>query len=74
MPTAAQPLAAAGPGKPVDSKDRYKEGNPEDYEGEQGKILEEIYRRVGQLGRFEDDEDIPTIPPKCEWIVPAPGA
>ncbi|KAF2714163.1 hypothetical protein K504DRAFT_369296 [Pleomassaria siparia CBS 279.74] len=56
--------------KPVDPKDRFKEGKPGDYEGEQGRILEDIYRRVGQLGRFNDDEDIPLIPPKCEWIVP----
>jgi nucleoporin NUP42 len=34
--------------------------------------LEEIYRRVGQLGRFNDDEDIPLVPPKCEWIVQVP--
>jgi len=54
----------------VDAKDRFKEGKPEEYEGEHGRILEEIYRRVGQLGRFNDDEDIPLVPPKCEWIVP----
>ncbi|OAL54946.1 hypothetical protein IQ07DRAFT_584085 [Pyrenochaeta sp. DS3sAY3a] len=54
----------------VDPKDRFKEGKPEEYEGEQGKLLEEIYRRVGQLGRFDDNEDIPITPPKCEWIVP----
>ncbi|KAF1365078.1 hypothetical protein EJ07DRAFT_161191 [Lizonia empirigonia] len=63
----AQPTQAAGP---VDPKDRYKEGKPEEYEGEAGKVLEEIYRRVGQMGRFNDDEDIPLTPPKCEWIVP----
>ena len=61
--------SAAGASKIVDAKDRYKEGKPEDYEGEQGRILEEIYRRVGRLGKFEDDEDIPLVPPKCEWIV-----
>jgi nucleoporin NUP42 len=32
--------------------------------------LEEIYKRVSQLGRFNDDEDIPVTPPKCEWIAP----
>ncbi|KAI4921964.1 hypothetical protein J4E90_000392 [Alternaria incomplexa] len=57
-------------GKPIDPKDRYKEGKPEEYEGEQGRILEEIYKRVAQLGRFNDDEDIPVAPPKCEWIAP----
>ncbi|RMZ70284.1 CCCH zinc finger domain [Pyrenophora seminiperda CCB06] len=57
-------------GKPIDPKDRYKEGKPEEYEGEQGRLLEEIYKRVSQLGRFNDDEDIPLTPPKCEWIAP----
>ncbi|KZM22618.1 metal ion binding [Ascochyta rabiei] len=65
--TPAQPAAAGGP---IDPKERYKEGSPEAYEGEAGKLLEEIYRRVGQMGRFNDDEDIPLTPPKCEWIVP----
>ncbi|CBX98083.1 predicted protein [Plenodomus lingam JN3] len=54
----------------IDPKERFKEGRPEEYEGEQGKMLEEIYRRVAQLGRFNEDEDIPLTPPKCEWIVP----
>ena len=75
---AAQPASAGRPhvpgvtpdGKPIDAKDRYKEGKPEEYEGEQGKMLEEIYKRVAQLGRFNDDEDIPLTPPKCEWIAP----
>ena len=67
-----QPAAASGPAKEIDPKDRFKEGKPEEYEGEQGRILEEIYRRVGQLGRFNDDEDIPLVPPKCEWIVQVP--
>ncbi|KAI4927685.1 hypothetical protein J4E85_006197 [Alternaria conjuncta] len=74
----AQPSSAPRPhvegvtpdGKPIDPKDRYKEGKPEEYEGEQGRILEEIYKRVAQLGRFNDDEDIPVTPPKCEWIAP----
>jgi nucleoporin NUP42 len=22
------------------------------------------------MGRFNDDEPIPLVPPKCEWIVP----
>jgi len=59
-------------GKPIDPKDRYKEGKAEEYEGEQGRILEEIYRRVSQLKMFNDNEDIPLTPPKCEWIVPLP--
>jgi nucleoporin NUP42 len=59
-------------GKPIDPKDRYKEGNPEEYEGDAGRILEEIYRRVGQMGRFNDDEPIPLTPPKCEWIAQIP--
>ncbi|CAO2656134.1 Nn.00g049370.m01.CDS01 [Neocucurbitaria sp. VM-36] len=66
----AQP-APAGDVK-IDAKDRFKEGKPEEYEGEQGRILEEIYRRVNQLGRFNDNEEIPLVPPKCEWIVPVP--
>lgn len=69
----AQPSQTAGvgsDGQPIDPKDRYKEGRPEEYEGEAGKLLEEIYRRVGQMGRFNDDEDIPLTPPKCEWVVP----
>jgi nucleoporin NUP42 len=57
-------------GTAIDPKDRYKEGKPEEYEGEMGKLLEEVYRRVGQMGRFDDGEDIPLTPPKCEWIVP----
>ncbi|KAF2252383.1 hypothetical protein BU26DRAFT_256232 [Trematosphaeria pertusa] len=65
-----QPAAAPGGGKPIDPKDRFKEGRPEEYEGEQGRMLEEVYRRVGQTGRFNDDEDIPLVPPKCEWITP----
>jgi nucleoporin NUP42 len=68
----AQPAAAAGSGKEIDPKDRFKEGKKEEYEGEQGRILEEIYRRVGQMGRFNDDEEIPLTPPRCEWIVPIP--
>ncbi|CAN9142149.1 unnamed protein product [Alternaria alternata] len=78
LPSIAQPTSAARPhvegvtpdGKPIDPKDRYKEGKPEEYDGEQGRILEEIYKRVSQLGRFNDDEDIPVTPPKCEWIAP----
>ncbi|KAH7378745.1 hypothetical protein BKA66DRAFT_571533 [Pyrenochaeta sp. MPI-SDFR-AT-0127] len=65
----AQAVAPPGGGQ-IDPKDRFKEGKPEEYEGEQGKVLEEIYRRVGQLGRFNENEDIPLVPPKCEWIVP----
>lgn len=57
-------------GKPIDPKDRFKEGKPEEYEGEQGKLLEEIYRKVAQMGRFDEGVDIPVTPPKCEWIVP----
>lgn len=68
---AASP-AAPGAAREIDPKDRFKEGKPEEYEGEQGRILEEIYRRVGQLGRFNDDEEIPLVPPKCEWIVQIP--
>ncbi|KAH6637674.1 hypothetical protein C7974DRAFT_389971 [Boeremia exigua] len=67
-----QPSAAQAAG-PIDPKDRYKEGNATEYDGEAGKLLEEIYKRVGQMGRFNDDEDIPLTPPKCEWIVPVPG-
>ncbi|KAJ4384724.1 hypothetical protein N0V86_000326 [Didymella sp. IMI 355093] len=66
--TQAQPQPAQVSG-PIDPKDRYKEGDPEEYEGEAGRVLEEIYRRVGQMGRFNNDEDIPLTPPKCEWIV-----
>ncbi|KAF2827356.1 hypothetical protein CC86DRAFT_348743 [Ophiobolus disseminans] len=64
--------AVSGAASNIDEKDRFKEGKPEDYEGEQGRMLEEIYRRVGQMGRFNDNEDIPLIPPKCEWIVQIP--
>ncbi|KAH7094894.1 hypothetical protein FB567DRAFT_15500 [Paraphoma chrysanthemicola] len=64
--------AAPGTAKEIDPKDRFKEGKPEEYAGDQGQILEEIYRRVGQLGRFNDDEEIPLVPPKCEWIVQIP--
>jgi nucleoporin NUP42 len=63
-----QPPAVQAAGN-IDPRDRYKEGSPEEYEGEAGKLLEDIYRRVGQMGRFNDDEDIPLTPPKCEWIV-----
>ncbi|KAF2849287.1 hypothetical protein T440DRAFT_133385 [Plenodomus tracheiphilus IPT5] len=56
----------------IDPKERFKEGKPEEYEGGKGRILEEIYRRVAQLGRFDENEDIPLTPPKCEWIVPMP--
>ncbi|KAF2033297.1 hypothetical protein EK21DRAFT_109095 [Setomelanomma holmii] len=68
---AASPAAPRGT-KEIDPKDRFKEGKPEEYEDEQGKTLEEIYKRVGQLGRFNDDEEIPLVPPKCEWIVQVP--
>ena len=54
----------------IDPKERFKEGKTQEYEGEQGKILEDIYKRVVQLGRFDENEDIPLTPPKCEWIVP----
>jgi nucleoporin NUP42 len=57
-------------GQPIDVKDRYKEGKPEEYAGEQGKKLEEIYLRVARMGVFDDNEDIPLVPPKCEWIAP----
>lgn len=57
----------------IDPKERFKEGKSQEYEGEQGKILEEIYRRVARMGRFEENEDIPLTPPKCEWIVPMPA-
>jgi nucleoporin NUP42 len=70
QPTAS--MVAPGAGKEIDPKDRFKEGRPEEYEGEQGKMLEEIYGRVGQMGRFDDNEDIPLVPPKCEWIVQIP--
>ncbi|KAF2868972.1 hypothetical protein BDV95DRAFT_578023 [Massariosphaeria phaeospora] len=70
QPTASPAAAHGNGGKPIDERDRFKEGNSADYEGEQGRILEEIYRRVGRLGRFDENEDIPLIPPKCEWIVP----
>jgi nucleoporin NUP42 len=71
-PTAQQGQPTAAAAGNIDPKDRFKEGKPEEYEGEQGRMLEEIYKRVGQLGRFNDDEDIPLVPPKCEWIVPVP--
>ncbi|KAJ4321522.1 hypothetical protein N0V94_002841 [Neodidymelliopsis sp. IMI 364377] len=73
VPSQSQPPQATGVGSDgtaIDPKDRYKEGKPVEYEGEMGKLLEEIYRRVGQMGRFDDGEDIPLTPPKCEWIVP----
>lgn len=64
------PQAKAATNANIDPKERFKEGKPEEYEGEQGRILEEIYKRVAQLGRFDENEDIPLTPPKCEWIVP----
>lgn len=64
-----QAPAQSAPGA-IDPKERFKEGKPEEYEGQKGKILEEIYKRVGQMGRFNDNEDIPITPPKCEWITP----
>ncbi|KAL6709517.1 hypothetical protein ACN47E_001452 [Coniothyrium glycines] len=69
----AQPATQQGqqPGN-NDAQKRFKEGRPEEYEGDVGKILEEIYRRVGQVGRFNDNEEIPMTPPKCEWIAPMP--
>ena len=71
---AVRPVAQPGinpvTGKPIDPRDRYKEGKPDEYEGDQGKRLEEIYKRVAQMGLFDDNEEIPLIPPKCEWIVP----
>lgn len=57
----------------IDPKERFKEGKPQEYDGEQGKKLEDIYKRVAQLGRFNENEDIPLTPPKCEWIVPMPA-
>ncbi|CAI6338785.1 unnamed protein product [Periconia digitata] len=74
----SQPAGAARPAttsnttaaSDIDPRDRLKEGKPEEYDGEQGKLLEEIYLRVAQTGFFNDNEDIPLTPPKCEWIVP----
>ena len=74
----AQPLAqtvaqqSTGSASNIDAKERFKEGKPAEYEGEQGRILEEIYMRVGRLGRFNDNELIPDTPPKCEWIAAIP--
>ncbi|KAF2641332.1 hypothetical protein P280DRAFT_468968 [Massarina eburnea CBS 473.64] len=66
-----QPAAAApATSGQFDSKDRLKEGKPEEYEGERGKMLEEIYLRVARTAFFRDDEEIPLTPPKCEWIKP----
>ncbi|KAI8939689.1 hypothetical protein NX059_003447 [Plenodomus lindquistii] len=70
--TAFKPQGGAPTNGNIDPKERFKEGKPEEYEGEQGEILEEIYKRVAQLGRFDENEDIPLTPPKCEWIVPMP--
>ncbi|PVI06897.1 hypothetical protein DM02DRAFT_609275 [Periconia macrospinosa] len=67
----ANPPAMAGvASNSIEPRDRYKEGSPEEYEGEKGKILEEIYKRVSQLGIFPENEEIPLTPPKCEWITP----
>jgi hypothetical protein len=57
--------SAAPPG----TTDPYKEGRPEDYEGEQGQRLQQIYQRVAQSGVFDPNEDIPLTPPKSEWVV-----
>jgi nucleoporin NUP42 len=70
----AQPIAESGihpiTQAPIDPRDRFKEGKPEDYAGELGNRLEKIYKRVAQIGLFDDGEDIPLVPPKCEWIMP----
>ncbi|KAJ4300662.1 hypothetical protein N0V90_002749 [Kalmusia sp. IMI 367209] len=62
-------LAAPGNGASAGATDPFKEGRPENYEGEQGQKLQEIYRRVAQIGVFNPNEDIPLVPPKCDWIV-----
>jgi nucleoporin NUP42 len=49
-------------------KKEYKEGNPAEYEGENGKRLEEAYRYVRETGRFNPDLPIPDCPPKMEWV------
>jgi nucleoporin NUP42 len=66
------PQQFTAPASNIDAKERFKEGKPAEYEGEQGSILEEIYTRVGRLGRFNDNELIPDTPPKCEWIAAIP--
>ena len=66
-------LTAVAASGDIDPRDKFKEGRPEEYEGDYGKKLEEIYKRVAQLGCFADDEDVPLTPPKVEWIVPVPG-
>ena len=66
----SQPQAqGAGRNKPIEERDRYKEGPPEEYEGERGQYLEEVYTQVGREGCFRPREKIPTTPPKGEWIV-----
>ncbi|KAJ4348459.1 uncharacterized protein N0V89_009833 [Didymosphaeria variabile] len=60
---ATQPPGAAG------AADPFKEGRPEDYEGEQGRKLQQIYQRVAQMGIFNPNEYIPLVPPKSEWVV-----
>ncbi|KAF2177839.1 hypothetical protein K469DRAFT_601472 [Zopfia rhizophila CBS 207.26] len=58
-----------GPPKQTDpAKEAFKEGKPEDYEGEKGRMLEEIYRRVNELGRFGEGELVPEAPPKMAWV------
>lgn len=64
MTAAASAAGAAG------TADPFKEGRPEEYEGEQGQRLLAIYQRVAQSGVFDAGEDIPITPPKGEWVIP----
>ncbi|KAF2198771.1 hypothetical protein GQ43DRAFT_483027 [Delitschia confertaspora ATCC 74209] len=49
------------------AKNPYKEGRPEEYAGEAGKQLEEIYRVVRETGRFAGNV-VPLVPPKMDWV------
>lgn len=49
------------------------EDRPEEYEGEKGKLLEEVYKICRETGKFPVDAALgmsvlPEIPPKREWV------
>jgi len=57
-----------GPPPNDHGKDEFKEGKPEEYQGDAGKKLEEIFTRLKLNGMFVSGEKVPEVPPKMVWV------